>query len=247
MTGFDNSRLLCEVVGPRKLANTRPGEAEKIMGWSKKKKAKKAAAEAREALDALQPVIEEEVIEDATIEQEPYDPDCLPNIGRSLHITGELTGNEDISIDGTVEGKIFVKDHHLTIGKTGHIKADIHARSLVIMGEVIGNIQADERVEVSATGVLHGDINSPQVVLEQGCRFKGKIDMGADSDAPSKANSKTAAKAASKPTVKAAANNEAAALSAVFDDALETAGDQSAPTKEDEQTLANALGSFDLD
>jgi cytoskeletal protein CcmA (bactofilin family) len=99
------------------------------------------------------------------------------NIGKSVQIKGELTGNEDLTIEGKVDGKIFLKDHGLTIGANGHITAEIHAKSVVVVGEVIGNITADDKVEVAATGSMKGDISAPRVVLADGARFKGSIDM----------------------------------------------------------------------
>jgi len=99
------------------------------------------------------------------------------NIGKSVQIKGELTGNEDLTIEGKVDGKIFLKDHGLTIGANGHITAEIHAKSVIVVGEVIGNITADDKVEVAATGSMQGDISAPRVVLADGARFKGSIDM----------------------------------------------------------------------
>lgn len=98
-------------------------------------------------------------------------------IGQSIQFKGELTGNEDLTIDGTVEGKIDLKEHHLTIGKSGRIKADLHAKTIVIQGEVTGQITADEKVEIQATGRLQGDIISPRLSIADGAHFKGSVDM----------------------------------------------------------------------
>jgi cytoskeletal protein CcmA (bactofilin family) len=98
-------------------------------------------------------------------------------IGQSIHFKGELTGNEDLTIDGAVEGKIDLKEHHLTIGKNGRIKADLHAKSITIIGEVTGQIVADEKVELQATGRLQGDILSPRLFIADGAHFKGSVDM----------------------------------------------------------------------
>lgn len=98
-------------------------------------------------------------------------------IGQSIHFKGELTGNEDLTIDGTVEGKIDLKEHHLTIGKNGRIKADLHAKSITIIGEVTGQIVADEKVELQSTGRLHGDILSPRLSIADGANFKGSVEM----------------------------------------------------------------------
>jgi cytoskeletal protein CcmA (bactofilin family) len=101
----------------------------------------------------------------------------MVNIGKSIQIKGELTGNEDLVIEGQVDGKIILKDHVLTVGANGHITAEVKAKSVVVVGEVVGNITADDRVEVAATGSMNGDIAAPRVVLADGARFKGSIDM----------------------------------------------------------------------
>jgi len=101
----------------------------------------------------------------------------VASIGKSLHVKGELTGNEDLAIEGTVEGTIALNGYNVTIGPTGHVVADIRAKSVVVGGQVNGNISADDRVEVAATGTMVGDVRAPRVVLVDGARFKGRIDM----------------------------------------------------------------------
>jgi cytoskeletal protein CcmA (bactofilin family) len=105
-------------------------------------------------------------------------------IGQSVEIKGELSGQEDLVIDGSIEGKIFVHDHRLTIGPNGQIHAEVHANSVQIDGAVVGNITAGDRVEISSSGSVLGDIMAPRVALAEGARFKGSIDMGRR-DAPS--------------------------------------------------------------
>ncbi len=101
----------------------------------------------------------------------------IVNIGQSITIKGELTGNEDLTIEGKVDGKIILKDHNLTIGANGRITAEIAAKTVMVIGEVVGNITADDKVEIAATGSMRGDILAPRVVLADGARFKGSIDM----------------------------------------------------------------------
>lgn len=101
----------------------------------------------------------------------------IASIGKSLHVKGELSGNEDLAIEGKVEGKIALNGYNVTIGETGKAAAEIHAKSVVVGGLVNGSITADERVEVAATGSMVGDICAPRVVLMDGSRFKGSIDM----------------------------------------------------------------------
>jgi cytoskeletal protein CcmA (bactofilin family) len=107
----------------------------------------------------------------------------VASIGKSLHVKGELSGNEDLTIEGKVEGKISLNGYNVTIGETGQVAAEIHAKSVVVAGLVKGNLNAADRVEVAATGTVMGDIRSPRVVLADGCRFKGSIDMDAESTA----------------------------------------------------------------
>lgn len=99
------------------------------------------------------------------------------NIGPSIQIKGELTGMEDLTIDGVVEGKIELHDHNLTVGPNGKIKADIYAQTIIITGEVRGNTYAKERVELGETGILYGDIVSPRISISDGAQFKGSVDM----------------------------------------------------------------------
>jgi cytoskeletal protein CcmA (bactofilin family) len=101
----------------------------------------------------------------------------IVNIGQSVEIKGELKGNEDLTIEGKVDGKITLKDHNLTVGANGRIKGEIFAKSVVVVGEVDGNVSADDKVEVASTGSMMGDITAPRVVLADGARFKGSIDM----------------------------------------------------------------------
>jgi cytoskeletal protein CcmA (bactofilin family) len=105
-------------------------------------------------------------------------------IGQSIQLKGELTGLEDLTIDGTVEGKIELKKNHLTIGPNGNIKADINAKSVTITGEVQGNITADEKVEIRETGKLHGNILAPRLVIADGAFFKGSVGMESKSGLP---------------------------------------------------------------
>lgn len=107
----------------------------------------------------------------------------LVNIGQSIQIKGELTGNEDLTIEGKVDGKVDLKDHNLTIGSNGRIEAQISAKTVVIIGEVVGDITAQDKVEVAASGSLKGNVVAPRVVLADGARFKGSIDMDGKSAA----------------------------------------------------------------
>ena len=85
------------------------------------------------------------------------------NIGQSLFIKGEVSGSEDLTVDGRVEGKIDLKDHNLTIGPNGRVQAEIHARNITIIGEVTGNVVADEKVDLTESGRLVGDMRAPRI------------------------------------------------------------------------------------
>ena len=99
------------------------------------------------------------------------------HIGKSVVIRGELTGNEDLYLDGEIEGNINLRDHKLVIGPNGKIKASITARDVVVHGRVEGNVFASERVELKRACSLTGDVNTQRIVIEDGAFFKGAIDI----------------------------------------------------------------------
>ena len=99
------------------------------------------------------------------------------NIGKSVVIKGELNGSEDLTIEGHVEGKIELRDHVLTIGPNGKIKAELFAKAVVVLGEVIGNVSATEKVDIRENGSVEGDITSPRVAIAEGAHFRGSVDM----------------------------------------------------------------------
>jgi cytoskeletal protein CcmA (bactofilin family) len=99
------------------------------------------------------------------------------NIGKSVVIKGELNGSEDLTIEGQVEGKIELKDHVLTIGPNGKIKAQVFAKALIVLGEVNGNVNATDRVEIKDGGSVDGDIVAPRVAIADGAHFRGSVDM----------------------------------------------------------------------
>jgi len=98
-------------------------------------------------------------------------------IGKSVVVKGELEGSEDLTIEGQVEGKIELRDHTLTIGPGGRIKAQVFAKAVVVCGELVGNINASETVEIRESGSVDGDIVSPRVAIADGAHFRGSIDM----------------------------------------------------------------------
>jgi cytoskeletal protein CcmA (bactofilin family) len=109
----------------------------------------------------------------------------LVNVGPSIFIKGELSGDEDLTIEGRVEGRIELKNHNLTIGPKGKINAEVHANAVTIKGDVTGNVFAKERVEIADSGRLTGDITSPRIVISDGAHFRGSVDMNKDKDSSS--------------------------------------------------------------
>jgi cytoskeletal protein CcmA (bactofilin family) len=114
------------------------------------------------------------------------------HIGKSVVIKGELNGSEDLTIEGHVEGKIELRDHVLTIGPNGKIRASVFAKSVIVVGDVVGNITCSEKVDLRDNGSVDGDIIAPRVAIAEGAHFRGSVDM------------KKAAAAGAKPEVKAA-------------------------------------------
>lgn len=120
------------------------------------------------------------------------------NIGKSVIIKGELSGSEDLTIEGHVEGRIELKENILTIGPNGKIRAEVFAKSVIVLGEVTGNVTASEKVDIRDNGSVDGDITSPRVAIAEGAHFRGSVDM-------QRAGGKPAAKAAAPATAAAPA------------------------------------------
>jgi cytoskeletal protein CcmA (bactofilin family) len=101
----------------------------------------------------------------------------MVNIGKSVVIKGELNGSEDLTVEGHVEGRIELKDHVLTIGPNGKIKAQVFAKAVIVLGEVNGNVTASEKVDIRDGGSVDGDIIAPRVAIAEGAHFRGSVDM----------------------------------------------------------------------
>jgi cytoskeletal protein CcmA (bactofilin family) len=101
----------------------------------------------------------------------------IVNIGKSVVIKGELNGSEDLTIEGHVEGTIQLREHVLTIGPNGRIKAQVFAKSVIVLGEVTGNVTASDKVDIRDAGSVDGDIISPRVAIAEGAHFRGSVDM----------------------------------------------------------------------
>jgi len=108
----------------------------------------------------------------------PRQPGQQATIGSSITIRGDVTGDEDLLIQGRVDGSINLKQHSVTVGHEGQVKADITGRVIAVEGRVEGNLRADEQVILRSSAFVQGDIVAPRVVLENGARFRGGVDMG---------------------------------------------------------------------
>lgn len=121
-------------------------------------------------------------------------------LGASLHVKGEITGHEDLLVDGSVEGLIQLEDRKLTVGSTAKVTADVIAREVVVYGSVKGNLRAKDRIEIKKDGSVVGDLTTARIMIEDGAYFKGSIEIdktgdaaGTDLDKPAYARAATPA------------------------------------------------------
>jgi cytoskeletal protein CcmA (bactofilin family) len=99
------------------------------------------------------------------------------HIGKSVVIKGELSGSEDLYLDGQVEGNIFLKGNDLTIGPNGQVKANVDAKGVTVQGKLEGNCLASDRVDLRKSAVVMGDISAKRIAIEEGAYLKGKVDI----------------------------------------------------------------------
>jgi cytoskeletal protein CcmA (bactofilin family) len=99
------------------------------------------------------------------------------SLGPGLKIKGELIGHEDLKLEGKIEGAISLGGHRLSVGSTAHINAHIVAREVVVAGEVVGNVNARDRIEIKKGGSIVGDLTTARIVIEDGAFFKGAIEI----------------------------------------------------------------------
>ncbi len=107
----------------------------------------------------------------------------IARLGATLHVKGEITGNEDLHIDGTVEGLVQLEDRKLTVGASAKVTADIIAREVVVYGNVKGNLRARDRIEIKKDGSVVGDLTTARIMIEDGAYFKGSIEIDKTGDA----------------------------------------------------------------
>lgn len=134
---------------------------------------------------------------------QPYRAD-VAHIGKSVIIKGELSGSEDLYLDGEVEGSIELRGHSITVGPNGRVRANVHARDIILNGRVDGDLVAGERVELKKSAVLVGNIFTQRIAIEDGAYFKGGIDIQRSETKP---EPKPEPKVEPKPTVPSAPSN----------------------------------------
>ena len=126
-------------------------------------------------------------------------------LGASLHVKGEISGNEDLHIDGSVEGLVQLEDRKLTVGASAKLTADVVAREVVVYGSVKGNLRARDRIEIKKDGSVVGDLTTARIMIEDGAYFKVRSKSIAPRRAviPASTSPRTTKTAASTPTAPA--------------------------------------------
>jgi cytoskeletal protein CcmA (bactofilin family) len=101
----------------------------------------------------------------------------VATIGKSIIIKGDLSGDEDLIIEGKVEGRVQLPNNEITVGSDGRISAEIEAKAIIVIGQTAGNLNASERVEVQSGATVQGDINAPRLQIQEGAVVNGSISM----------------------------------------------------------------------
>lgn len=127
-----------------------------------------------------------------------FRPD-VAHIGKSVVVKGELSGSEDLYLDGEIEGSIELHEHSIIIGPNGRIRASIRAKDIIVHGKVDGNLHGSERVELKKSAVLVGDIFAQRIAIEDGAYFKGGIDIQKTETKASTATASSGSDSAVKP------------------------------------------------
>lgn len=105
----------------------------------------------------------------------------LATIGKSVVIKGDVSGSEDLYVDGQVEGSIDLRNHSLTVGPNGTVKANVNAKSVIIQGKVDGSVSASDRLDLRKSAVVTGDVTTQRIAIEEGAFLKGKVDIQKES------------------------------------------------------------------
>lgn len=137
-----------------------------------------------EPLRVIEPSVDEEA-ESLKLEVDP-----MAHIGHATTITGDIVAEEDLEIQGTIEGSVRLPDHRVTVGSDGIVNATVDAHTVLVIGKITGNVVATELVEIKSGGVVGGDVKAPRVIMNDGAIVIGKLDMSAA--LPSRAESPVA-------------------------------------------------------
>src|SRR5712692_556123 len=99
-------------------------------------------------------------------------------ISQGIKIKGEVTGSEDLFVDGIVDGKLNLSNGSLTIGPNGHVKADVHAREVIVRGKIEGKVTGRDKVQLWSTGQVTGEVQTERLSIEEGASLRGKVEAG---------------------------------------------------------------------
>ena len=139
----------------------------------------------------------------------PTSSNAVACLSQGIRIKGEITGSEDLFIDGNVEGKVTFSNAVLTVGPNASVKADINAREIVVRGRVEGRLDGSERVQIWHTAKVNGDIRSARIAIEDGAEFRGKVEAGKANARASEGRSKNSAAETPKANSAAASSQSA--------------------------------------
>ena len=140
-------------------------------------KDEKVAPPVREVHHAPPPVAHVPERAPEPVREAPLRGGGIATIGKSVVVKGQISGSEDLYIDGEVEGTVELRDNNITVGPNGRLNANVHAKDIIVLGRVKGNVRSTERLEIRKSGSLVGDIITARVVIEDGAYFKGSIDI----------------------------------------------------------------------
>ncbi len=147
------------------------------MAWMRQKSETSNETPPQNHKQTSQPALQARPAESAPEQKREPQMEKRANVGQTVKIKGEVTAQEDLTIEGQIEGQISLPGNALTIGANGRVNAQVMAKTVMILGQVKGDIVAKEKVDVAPSGSVEGDIRSPRVAIADGARFKGSIDM----------------------------------------------------------------------
>src|SRR6267143_6535274 len=129
----------------------------------------------------------------ATVGALPTSPRAAACISQGIKIKGEVTGSEDLFVDGIVDGKLNLSNGSLTIGPNGQVKADVHAREVIVRGKIEGKVTGRDKVQLWSTGQITGEVQTDRLAIEDGALLSGKVEAGRQPAKPSETKATTAA------------------------------------------------------